>query len=576
MTTAPSIDNDAATRYARLVVDDKIIAGELVKLACQRHLDDLATGAGRGLHYDPLEAAKAVHFYGLLPHIKGEWARRNERLHIELWQAFTIAPLYAWKRDDGLRRFRTVYEEVARKNAKTTKQAGTGLRLAFFDGEPGAEVYAAATKLDQAKIVWSDARGMVQKSPGLRRRIDAFALSLARTEQSQVFRPLGSDRNTLDGLNAHGNIVDELHAHPSRDLWDVLETATGARQQPLTVAITTAGYDRQSICWEQRSYGEDVLRGTIKDDAFFAYIATLDKGDDPFDPAVWPKANPNLIGTPYLDKGSVYPDYISSMARRAREVPGRLNAFLRLHLNVWTEQAQRWIDVAAWDVTARRPVDPAALRGRPCFLGVDLASTTDIAAYVLLFPPAWGDPDWSVILRCFAPAQHPAARSKQERERYEQWAAAGLLTLTPGNVTDYRAIRHAFNADAQLYDVQEVAYDPWNATSLITELQEDGATCVPVRQGFAGHSAACKRLEELILGQQIRDGGNPIMRYMIGNTSVIQDPAGNLKPAKDRSGSKIDGVVAMLNALARAMLYSDKSGELPNVWVFDDDLEGYE
>lgn len=562
---------DRATLYARRVVDGEIVAGEYVRLACQRHLDDLSNGAARGLVWDVAASEAAIGFFELMPHIKGEWARRNERLHVELWQAFVLGSLDGWKREaDGFRRFRTAYEEVARKNAKSTKASAVGLRRGFFDGEPGAEVYAAATKLEQARIVWNDAKSMVLKSPGLRKRITPYALSLARAAASQLFRPIGADRSTLDGLNAHLNIVDELHAHPSRELWEVLETATGARTQPLTYAITTAGFDRQSICWEQRGYALDVLHGLVTDDTFFAYIATVDEGDDPFNPAVWVKANPNLIGSRGLDMGSVYPEYLEMQAARAREVPGRLNAFLRLHLNVWTEQSQRWIDVAAWDRTARRPVDPEALRGRVCFGGLDLASTTDMAARVLLFPPFGDDPDWHVLARFYAPAVHPDARTKTERERLDQWEAKGLITYTPGNITDYDRIREDLREDAERYEIREIAYDPWNATQIVTQLTEDGATCVPVRQQFAGLSAACAEFERLVLGALIRDGGNPVMRWMIGNAAVSQDSGGNLKPAKDKSGGKIDGLVALLMAIARATLYSDTGNGIPTLFVFDD------
>lgn len=567
----PAYSEHRPTRYAQLVAAGEIPAGELVRQAAQRHLDDLRDGPARGLFYDELAADQAVHFFGLLPHIKGEWARRGETLHIELWQAFTIGMVFGWKwRESGLRRFRSYYEEVPRKNAKSTKAAGFGLRLAFFDDEPGAEVYSAATKLDQAKIVWSAAKGMVQRSPGLRKRISPYALSLTREAMDQSFKPLGADRSTLDGLNALAALIDELHAHKDRGLYDVLETSQGARLQPLMLAITTAGYDRQSICWEVRSYAVDVLTGRIRDDSVFAYIATIDTGDDPFSPLSWAKANPNLIGNPHLDKGSVYPDYLKQMADRAREVPARLNPFLRLHLDVWTQQALRWIDVAAWDAGAARPLDLDALRGRVCYAGLDLANTTDIAGYVLLFPPQSGDPDWHVLTRFFAPAVHPAARSNTEIKRYEQWAVEGLITLTPGNITDYEAIRDAIRVDSELYEITEIAYDPWNATQLVTGLTEDGATCVPIRQGFAGFADACKELERLVLGLLIRTGNNPVMSYMIGNTAVLQNPDGALRPARDKSAGKIDGIVMLLMALARAVLYSDTGENEPNLWVFDD------
>lgn len=568
---------DRATEYARRVTDGEIIAGEPVRLACQRHLDDLVHGHERGLYWDVDESERAIRFMELLPHIKGEWARQKLRLNMELWQAFVVGSLFGWKREDGLRRFQTAYEEVARKNAKSTKASGVGIKLAFFDNEPGAEVYAAATKLDQAKIVWNDAKGMVRRSPGLRKRIQPYALALAREALSQKFVPIGSDRNTLDGLNSHGNIVDELHAHKTRDLWDVLDTAMGARQQPLMYAITTAGYDRQSICWEIRGYGLSVLRGEVEDDAFFAYIATLDDGDDPFDLDVLAKANPNLIGSPGVEGGSVYREYLQTQAKRARELPGRLNSYLRLHCNVWTEQAQRWIDVAAWNNTARRPVNVDDLIGRPCFAGVDLTSTTDIGAYLLLFPPLGDGDDWQVLPKFYVPEEHPEGRTKQERERFDAWHRAGLLTYTEGNVVDYEVIRRDINEDAERFDIQEVAYDPWNAMGLIPGLIADGAECVAVRQTYSGLSSACKRFEEIVISQSIRDGGNPIMRWMVGNVSVKEDADGNIRPVRDKSPNKIDGVVALLTALARAELYYADEADGLSVHVFDEgDFDEYD
>ena len=293
MTTAT---RSAVTEYAEQVVGGQAATGLLVRLACLRHLEDLEDGEQRGLWFDSEAAERAIQFYPKLRHHKGEWA--GQPIHLEPWQCFIIGSIFGWMRWDDehgwLRRFRLAYNELGRKNGKSTLASGVGLYMAFFDGEPGAEVYAAATKKDQAKIVWGDARATVLRSPGLRQYVTPLANNLHRVASGSKFEPLGADQDTLDGLNAHCVIIDELHAHKSRGLWDVMETSTGARRQPLIFAITTAGWDKQSICWEQHEYGEKVVQGLVDDDSYFVYIATLDEGDDWADETCWIKANPNL------------------------------------------------------------------------------------------------------------------------------------------------------------------------------------------------------------------------------------------------------------------------------------------
>lgn len=431
--------------------------------------------------------------------------------------------------------------EVARKNGKTEIASGVGLLLAFFDDEGGAEVYAAATKRDQARIVWDEARRMVLASPALRKRIEVLVGSLHIAGTASKFQPLGADADTLDGLNVHGAIVDEVHAHRTRDLWDVLETASGARRQPLRFAITTAGYDRQSLCWELHDYGISVLEGTVADDARFVYIAAIDAGDDPFDEAVWSKANPNLGVSVKLDD-------LREQAERAKRMPGAMNAYLRLRMNVWTQQASRWITPEAWD-GCNGPVD--ALTGRPCFGGLDLSTTTDISALVLLFPDGSGGYD--VLADFWAPEERARDRAQRDRVPYLDWARDGYLTLTPGNVVDYDRVREDIREYAEQYDVRELGYDRWNATQIVSQLVEDGAQMLPIGQGFASLSAPTKDLERLILDGKLRHGGHPILRWMAGNVAVEQDAAGNTKPSKRRSTERIDGIVALVMALFCAM-----------------------
>ena len=368
MARAASAD-DPVTAYARSVSEGALPANRLVRLACQRHLDDLASGGGRGLRFELAAARHAIEFFGFLRHSKGEWA--GETFTLAPWQAFIVGALFGWKRDDGLRRFRTAYCAVPRKNGKSSTSAGIGLYLLVADGEQGAEVYSAATTRDQARIVFDEARRMVATSPALRRRVELLINNLHVAASASRFMPLSSDSSTMDGLNVHGAIIDELHAHKTRGVVDVLDTATGARRQPLLFEITTAGYDRHSICFEHHDYSIKVLDGVLQDDSWFAYIAAADEGDDWTDPKVWRKANPNF-GI------SVKEDDLARKAEKAVALPGAQNAFRRLHLNQWTEQAERWIDMAAWDA-CDAPVDPERLRGRACFGGLDLSTTTDLS-----------------------------------------------------------------------------------------------------------------------------------------------------------------------------------------------------
>ncbi|MCG3168271.1 MAG: hypothetical protein POELPBGB_04075 [Bacteroidia bacterium] len=544
MVAAPAAS--LVTAYAAAACRGEIVTNRLVRLAAERHLADLKAGHARGLRFDEDAAEKAIRFYRLLPHIKGEWAQDGAAgMDLAPWQAFIVGSLFGWKRADGTRRFRTAYVEVARKNGKSTLAAGLGLWLSFFDGEPGAEVYAAATKRDQAKIVWGDARQMVLKTPGLRSRIRVFTSNLHAEATASKFEPLGADADTMDGLNIHGAIVDELHAHPSRAVVDVLETATGARRQPLIFYITTAGYDRHSVCWAHHDYTVKVLEETYPDDTWFGFIAGLDDGDRWDDPAAWVKANPNLGVSVKLDD-------LERKCERAKQVPAEQQAFRRLHCNEWTESSTRWLDLAAWD-RGSVPVDPEALTGRACYGGLDLSSTTDLTGLVLVFPDGAGGYD--VLAFPFVPEEALGRRAERDRVPYPVWRDQGYLTATDGNVVDYDVVESTVMALAERYDLRELAIDRWNSTGTQTRLTAAGITVVPFGQGFASMTAPAKDLEKLVLEGRMRHGGHPVLRWCVGNTVVQQDPAGNIKPAKDKSTERIDLTVALVMALGRAMVH---------------------
>jgi phage terminase large subunit-like protein len=535
---------NAAERYASDVLAGRIVVGKRVHQAVERHTQDLQTGRQRGFRFDPAAGMRILTFFTLLRHSKGEWA--GQPFLLSPWQAFVLWVLFGWRRSDGTRRFRTAYIEIGRKNGKSTLAAGVGLYLFAADKEPGAQVFTAATKRDQARIVHGEAINMVRLSTGLRRHVQVFKDNLSMIRTNSKYEPLGADADTMDGLNVHGAIIDELHAHKNRNLWDVLETATGSRRQPLIFAITTAGFDKKSICWQQHDYGEKVLDGIIPDDSYFAFIAALDAEDEWANRNVWIKANPNL-GV------SVKPESLEEQCLKAESLPAAQNAFRRLRLNQWTEQADRWIDIPAWDACAL-PVDATSLKGRECFGGLDLSSTTDLSAFVLVFPPKADEERWQVLCRFWMPSDNVRRRVERDRVPYDQWIREGYIEATNGNVIDYEVLRKRISEDAQQYDIHEIAFDRWNATQLCTQLQDDGLTMIPFGQGFASMSAPTKEMEKMIIGKQLAHGGHPVLRWMISNVSVKQDPAGNLKPDKAKSTERIDGVVSLIMGIGRAMV----------------------
>jgi phage terminase large subunit-like protein len=531
--------------YIHGVADGQVVAGELVKAAVRRHQQDLETGGQRGLRFDRKAAEHASSFFGFLRHSKGEWAGRP--FVLEPWQQFMVWSIFGWKRPDGFRRFRTAYIECARKNGKSTFVAGVGLYMLVADGEPGAECYSAATKRDQAKLSWSEAVRMRTASPALSRMVQYWRgsdnLSIGAT--ASKFQPLGADADTMDGLNIHLGIIDELHAHKTRAVVDVLETATAARRQPLILEITTAGSDQQSICYEHHQYSRQVLENTIQDDTWFAYIATIDEGDDWTDPACWAKANPNLGVSVKLDD-------LVRKRDKALHLPMAQNAFRRLHLSVWTQQTDRWIDLTLWDENGGE-VKERKLKGRLCYGGLDLSSVSDITAWLLVFPED-KDPDQiAVVARFWCPESRLQDESNQYADQYRAWAEAGFLTVTPGDAVDYARVRKAVLKDAETFHVDSLNVDRlFQGYQLSQELADEGMTVFGMGQGFLSMAVPMKEFERRLLERKINHGGNPVLRWMADAMAVQQDAAGNLKPDKANSQGRIDGIVALVMALDRA------------------------
>lgn len=540
------------TDYAEKVVRGKIPAGELLILACERHLRDLKTGRTRGIYFDEDAADHAIEFFSFLRLWEGEW--KGCVFQLELWQKFIVGSLFGWKRTDETRRFRVGYTEVPRKNGKSPLMAGIGLYLFVADDEPGAQIYSAATKRDQAKIVWKHAAKMVETSPALKKRIKIYwgkgNMHIPETESK--FEPLGADADTMDGLNIHAALVDELHAHKKRDTWDVLETATSSRRQPMLLAITTAGVDQTSICYENHLYAEKVLKGTVQDDSYFAFIATIDKEDmeNWDDPKVWAKANPNLGISVKLDD-------LNRKASKAKEMPSFLNAFLRLHLNVWTQQVDRWIPLHLWDENAGMVVEEK-LKGRTCFGGLDLSSVSDITAWVMVFPRNDDPEELDILCRFWVPEARLHDPHNKYRDQYKTWVKQGFLMTTPGDAIDYGFVKAQVLKDAETFKLVDLNIDRlFQSHQVSVDLTDEGLTVVGMGQGFLSMAAPMKELERRLLLRKIHHGGHPVLRWMADNVTVKKDPAGNLKPDKATSQGKIDGIVALVMGLDRAMRHQD-------------------
>lgn len=497
--------------------------------------------------FDKAAADRAERFFETcLTHTKGEWA--GTPLKLATWQAERIIrPLFGWKRADGTRRYRTAYIQIPRKAGKSTLAAGIALYLLMADGEPGAEVYSAAADREQAAIVFEMAKNMAEASEPLRKRVQPFKRALTVPSTASSYKVLSSEAYTKHGLSAHGIVVDEVHVLPDRELWDVLTTSTGARRQPLTVAITTAGFDRHSLCFELYDYGCKVRDGIIDDPAFLPVIYEAEPDDDWKSPQTWRKANPGF-GV------SVKEEYFAAECAKAQQMPTYENTFKRLLLNIWTEQDTRWLPMDAWDACGGELPD---LEGRPCYAGLDLSTTTDITALVLAFPIG---PTVYLLPFFWVPQEGIHKRAKRDRVPYDVWVRQGHIEATAGSVIDYDAIRAKINALAERFNIREIAVDRWNATQLATQLTGDGFEIVAFGQGYASMSAPCKELEKRVLGREINHGNNPVLRWMASSVSVTMDPAGNMKADKAKSSERIDGIVAALMALGRVIANDENAG----------------
>ena len=564
-----------ANQYISDVLSGKVPACKWVKLACQRQVDDIARSvaskSGFAWHFDPDKASRPCRFIELLPHIKGKW--KTACLQLEPWQIFIVTTVFGWVGTDGNRRYRTVYIEVPRKNAKSTLTSGVAL-YCLCENEPGAEVYSAATKKDQARIVFDVARRMVNKTPGIKRRfsVETEKHRIFIEDSAKEFKPLSSDEDGLDGLNPHFTSVDELHAHKTRAVWDVLDSATGSRSQPIIWAITTAGSNQQGVCFEQREYVIKILTKQYEDEKYFGIIYTIDlpekdadgnvsPGDDWKTEEAWRKANPNY-GV------SVLPTDIAAIATKAVQSARSQNNFLTKRLDVWVNAAEAYYNMEAWRTKCVRPtVGLSDFEGEACWLAVDLSSKTDIASKARIFRRLEKDlirgkeieqAHYYLFCEHYLPETVLESEENLNTQHYSEWGHR-QLTLTPGTAIDYATIEDGVREDLRRFEVRAIAYDPWNAEQFRQRLEAEGAPMVENPMGVRTMSEPMKTSESLVLSGRIHSDGDPALAWMLSNVIAVVDHKSNVYPRKEKPEKKIDAAVAMIMALGAALRTEDKT-----------------
>lgn len=549
--------------YARGVLSGKILACKWVKAACQRQLDDLERWATDGPYRFDVDAATRVcQFLELMPHIKGPKA--GTLILLEGWQCFILTTVFGWvKRDTGTRRFRKVYIEVPRGNAKSTLSSGVGLYMGFADGEGGADVYSAATTREQAQIVFKDAQDMARRAPGFAEEfgVRVLAHNINQPSSTSKFEAIASEDGTLDGKNVHLGIIDELHAHRTRATHDVMETGIGKRLQSMLWEITTAGSNRTGICYEVRGYIVKILNAILRrhdglgyrlegdsadDDQVFGIIFSIDDGDDWTTVEALIKANPNW-GV------SVEPDSVLGIQRKAMQTASAVNNFLTKHLDQWVSADTAWMDMRDWDACGDPTLRREQFEGEPVTIGIDLASKIDIAAKMSLFQR--GD-DYYVFGKYYLPED---TIDESRNSQYAGWVRAGKLTATPGNIIDFSYIEDDLSAEKSLFQVEEVAYDPFQATKFAVDMVKKGFPMVEIGQTVRNLSEPMKQLEALVLSRRIHHDGDPMLAWMISNVVCHMDVKENVYPRKEQAANKIDGAVALIMALGRKMVNANNS-----------------
>ena len=515
-------------------------------------------------HYDEKKADRAVRFIEMLPHTKGEW--EGKPFLLLPWQETIVRDLFGVVREDGTRQFRTAYIEIGKKNGKSELAAAIALYLLYADNEPSAEVFSAAADRQQASIVYDVARRMTEMTPALLKRSKVMAASkrIVNYSNAGYYQVVSADVGGKHGYSISGLIFDEIHNQPNRKLWDVLTKGSGdARRQALHVAITTAGTDRNSICYELHTKAMDLLEGRRVDPTFYPVVYSLPMDEDWGDEVNWYKANPSLGYTVPIER-------MREAYLQAQENPAEENVFRQLRLDQWVGSTVRWIPDHIYE-QGNLPINPEGLAGRECYGGLDLSSSGDITAFVLMFPPRSEEEKYILLPFFWVPEETIPQRVRRTSVPYDMWEKKGFLRATPGNVIDYAYIQNTIEELSKVYNIREIAFDRWGSNMLVERLTEMGLTVVPIGQGYKDMSAPSREFYEQLMKGNMIHGGNPIMKWMCGNVVIEQDPAGNIKPTKAKSADKIDGVVAAIMALDRCVrqektesVYDDRG-----LWIID-------
>jgi phage terminase large subunit-like protein len=602
--------NDPVTAYAADVLEGKIVASRWVKMACQRHFDDLDRAKhDKNIIWDLAAMTRALEFFPDVLRLNGGQFE-GKPFHLIPFEKFIVGSLFGWKLQDGTRRYQKAYIEIGKGNGKSPLAAGIGMKGLVDDDEPRAEIYAAATKHDQAMILFRDAVAMRDQSPHLTQRLTKSGIgekswNLAYLKTGSWFRPISSDQDSQSGPRPHMALVDEVHEHKNGTVITMLEEGFKWRRNPLLFMITNSGTSRESPCWYYHEYGARILKKTAENDRFFVFICSLDPCEEhrnegqeqPLDNCLqcddwriegdhWLKANPALDVI-------ITRQRLRDNVRTALDMPSEENTVRRLNFCYWTQQETRWLSMQAWDACAG-PIDYEKLKGRECIMGVDLANKIDIAALVLLFPPEKLplvpatssengdasatvdidelDDEFIVLPYFFVPCETIEEAKRRDNVPYDVWVKQGLIEATEGPTIDYQAIKQKIIALNEIYPVKTIwekstslhlaGYDPWNATQFASDMRDThGINMVEVRQGYATLSEPTKEMARLLKAKKVRHGGNAVLRWMADNVIVRTDPAGNIKPDKETSKQKIDGIVALVMALALAIrnAYAERS-----------------
>ena len=547
--TKPPAISDAATQYALEVVAGERIAGPHVRGQCARHLRDIESGHKRGLVWNVEESEKAQGFYADVLKLNGG-DYEGKPFELLPWQKFVVGSLFGWHGADGYRRFRVAYVETAKGSGKSPLAAGVGMKGLVADNEPRAEIYSAATKKDQAMILFRDAVAMRDQSPELSKRIGKSGTgekcwNMAYIAQGAFFRPISSD-DGQSGPRPHIGLIDELHEHKTNTVVEMMRAGTKSRRQALIFMITNAGHSRIGPCWGYHEYGAKVAAGDMQDDGFFPFVCALDEEDDPFaDESCWPKANPSL-----QDADLPGYKYIREQVTEAKGMPSKEAIVRRLNFCQWTDAESPWISHEVWK-GAEREYDIESLRGRRAVAGLDLSSTTDLTGLVFLVEPvAEGEP-WKIVPYAWLPEVDLQRKADSDRVPWVQWRAEGLLDTTPGRAISKRVILQRLSGLCDFFEVMEVAYDRWRIEDLLSLASDDGITLPTMRpfgQGYKDMSPAVEQFERMLLNGELVHPGHKVLTYCIGNSVIEQDAAENRKLSKEKAVGRIDLAVAAVMA----------------------------